>query len=415
MAYNPYALTSDHDLGRQLYIDVFDLRNATSIASDAFSNSAIAETIIINANQINFLSPQILRGQGTAQPTKYSNFIICGGETPETAITLTAGVWTASAWYWYPGDLHFNIVFRGYVNAYDGTDGLENQNGYGRDVVDYFFESEDALNHYLSTLDETTNRVTTYTRYAKNTKGYFNVCTIVDGVHTFKAYNLTYTPAVEGVDEKVEIVEYAQASFAYGYPENVAVLDDDCTASTLCWCCDTIFEKGLEHSLKVTISYEKGYLNAGVKAVTCQNDGCDYCQSPETVSAIFVCKGFSFSSDSVLQGFAVNRNALKEYKLNIGAADIEYGLLAASYEKVGDTLYNEEGFVTGVANVNFSGKEYDIFEMKINGISEAYKAKPIYLCAYVIVNGKITYINAGNESENASYASYNDIKASLEK
>ena len=28
MAYNPFALTSDHDIGRQLYLDVFDLRNA---------------------------------------------------------------------------------------------------------------------------------------------------------------------------------------------------------------------------------------------------------------------------------------------------------------------------------------------------------------------------------------------------
>lgn len=411
MAYKSYALTDAHDIGRQLFLDVFDLRNATSIASDAFIDSAVAQTIIIRADQVNYISPQILRGGGSAQPEKYCNFIIYGGETPETAITLSAGTWIANTHYWYPADRHFNLVFKGYVNAYDGTDGLENQNGYGWDLVDYFFESEEALAHYINSVKTTTNASTTFTRYAKNTKGYFNVC--VNGeTHSFKAYNLVYTAATEDTEASVELVEYVQTSFSFGYPENVTILDDDCTASTLCWCCDTIFEKGKEHSLSVTISYENGYLKAGVKAVTCQNEGCEYCESPQSVSALFISKGFSFSSDSMLQGFSVNTDALEEYKLNIGDTNLEYGLLAASYEKVGDTLYNESGFVSGVASVNFYGKGYDIFEMKIKGISDAYKEKPIYLCAYIIVNGKITYINSGSESENAAYASYNELKQS---
>lgn len=426
LAYNMHAFQSTHNFNKQLYIDEFDIRNAT-VASTAFEHSALAKTIIVRADQVNVLSPQKLRGNGTAQPDKYCNFIIFGGETADEAITLTVGIWTANAWFWGSPQPHYNIVFNGYVNAYDGTDVLENQNGYGKDVVDYFFESEEAFSHYLSTLDETTNRTTTYTRYAKNTMGYFNVCTTVDGTHTFKAYNLKYTPAVEGVDddpeteadetvlaveEKIEIVEYTQTSFSFGYPENITILDDDCTASTLCWCCDTIFEKGKEHSLSVTISYANGYLKTGVKAVTCQNEGCEYCESPQSVSALFVCKGFSFSGDSMLQGFAVNTNALEEYKLNIGDTNLEYGLLAASYEKVGDTLYNESGFVAGVASVSFYGKGYDIFEMKIKGIADAYKTKSIYLCAYIIVNGKITYINAGSESENATSASYNELNPS---
>ena len=412
MAYNMHAFQTGHKFNKQLFLDSFDITKATSVASNAFDNAALSDRIIVRADQVNALRPYKLRGQGTAQPVKNNTFIVVGGATKSEAITLTEGIWIPNAWYWGGTPVHFNIVINGYVNAYDGTDGLENQNGYGHDVVDYFFESEDAFNHYLSTLDKTTNRVTTYTRYAKNTKGYFNVCTVVDGVHSYKAYNLKYTAAAEGVEESIEIVEYAQSSFSFGYPELVTILDDDCTASTVCMCCDMILAKGLEHNLNVTITYENGYLADGVKGSKCTNDGCLYCAEDITVKPLFVSRGYSTNGDSILQSFGVNLDALNEYKTTAGITNIEYGVLAGSVNKLGEveTVFDKyNNLISGVASVNYSDKKYDLFEMKIMGIKDEYKSYALYLCAYVIVDGKVTYLTNGAESDKISSSSYNEI------
>lgn len=409
LAYNQHAFQTGHKFNNQLFIDAFDITGATSVATDAFNNSVLGKVIVVRADQVNALNPLLLRGQGTAQPVKYCDFVIVGGETRETAITLPSSVWTANAWYWGSPQPHYNIIFKGYVNAYDGIDGLENQNGYGADVVDYFFESEEAFRHYVASIDSTTERVNTYTRYAKNTKGYFNVC--VNGAeHSFKAYNLTYTPVSEGVEENIEIVEYVQTSFAFGYPKNVVVLDDDCTASTLCWCCDTIFEKGIEHSLVAKITYAKGYLNDGEKTVKCVNEGCQYCKFPEITAPLFKCIGYSYFGDSILQGFAVNHKAMEDYRLNNAIGEIEYGVLAGSVKKVGTTIFDKElNPVNGVIRVKYSGTSYDIFEMKIIGISDEYKTAELYLCAYAIIDGEVVYFNNGIESNEATAYTYNDI------
>ncbi len=410
LGYNQHAFQTAHNFNKQLFLDVFDITNATSVASNAFDNAVLAKNIVIRADQINLINPMKLRGQGTAQPEKNCNFIIVGGESAETAITLTANVWTANARYWGSPQVHYNIVIKGYVNAYDGIDGLENQNGYGADVVDYFFESEKAFRHYIASIDSTTERVNTYTRYAKNTKGYFNVC-VNDGTHSFKAYNLKYTPASDGVLESVELVEYAQASFSFGYPQLVTVLDDDCTASTLCWCCDTVLVKGIEHTLNTTIKYENGYLSVGIKAVTCENDGCTYCYNPEETAPLFINLGFSYGPDSMLQGFTVNKQALEAYKQNTGS-EIKYGLVAGSAIKLGDSgvLFDESlNLKTGAVSVGFDDKKFDIFEMKVTGlVNDEYKDAQLYICAYVIENGVVTYINDGVESSVASSTSYNE-------
>ena len=167
LAYNQHAFQTGHKFNNQLFLDIFDITGATSVATNAFNNSVLAKVIVIRADQLNALNPYLLRGQGTAQPVKYCDFVIVGGETRDTAITLPSSVWTANAWYWGSPQPHYNIIFKGYVGVYDGVDGLENQNGYGADVVDYYFESEDAFRYYIDSVDSTTERVNTYTRYAK--------------------------------------------------------------------------------------------------------------------------------------------------------------------------------------------------------------------------------------------------------
>lgn len=413
MAYNPYALTADHDIGRQLYLDVFDLRNATSIASDAFANSAIAQTIIVRADQVNLLSPQKLRGGGSSQPENDNTFVIYGGDTAETAVTLNGSIWIANTWYWLPCNVHFNIVFRGYVNAYDGTDGLENQNGYGNDIVDYIFESEDTFRHYINSVDTTTNRATTYTRYAKNTKGYFNVCVNTDGTHSFKAYNLAYTPASEGVEESVVISEIQGTSLRYGNPTRNTILDDDCTSSNLCFVCDFIFTKGLEHEIGTTYEYANGYTNNGLKVV-----GCTRCLKGEETVLEPLFTSFGYSKDETGVGIVhkvnVNKEAITTYESLLSeqkgeAVTIKYGVVAAIAEDGCMPITSEgklaEGYRAVVAEIN--GTNYQYLQIKLSGITELDMG--LNCNAYVVVDANVYYINGNETSDKAKVVTYNGL------
>lgn len=434
MAYNQHAFQAGHKFNRQLYLDVFDITGATSVSSSAFANAALAKTIVVRADQVNALSPQKLRGAGTAQPDLHYNFIIVGGETAETAITLNGSLWTTSARFW-GSKIHCTLSFRGYVNAYDGTDGLELQNGYGYDVVDYFFDSKEAFEHYFASIDTTTNRVTTYTRYALNNKGYFNYCVVDEnGNHTFKAFNLKYTAAVAGVEddpatedvdetvaavpEKIELVEYAQ--FPFTLPTNIVILDDDCTASTLCYCCDFVLSKGIEHVLNdAKLLYLNGYAKAGVKRVTCANDGCMLIDDVE-IPSLFVTKGYSkdTTSNGIHFDFSVNNDAIATYEAylqQIGdSVSTAYGVVVAiadiDDDETNDKLFDSDGALkSGVLEIKFGEKDFTNIKIKLTGIGENNYDTALHISGYFALNGEVTYINDAGTSEYAQKVTYNSL------
>ena len=313
-----------------------------------------------------------------------------------------------------------SIVFRGYVNAYDGTDGLENQNGYGNDVVDYFFDSEDTLNYYINSVKSTTNASTTFARYAKNTKGYFNVCVNTDGVHSFKAYNLIYTAAADGVEEKVELEEYVQSSFKFGYPTYDIVLGDDCTASNLCWVCDFMFSEGIKHVMGETqLLYLNGYAQKGVERVACLNDGCEFCNDNE-IPALFVTKGYSKNtvSSGIHFDFSVNNDAILAYEEYLKLTDenvtLAYGVVVAiadfDEDETNDKLFDEEGTLkTGALEVKFNEKNYANVKIKLTGIASDNFDTALHISGYFILNGDVTYINDAGTSKYAQKVTYNSL------
>ena len=420
MAYNQHAFQSGHKFNRQFFLDVFDITGATSVSSSAFDNAALAKTIVVRADQTNALSPQKLRGQGTAQPGEKYNFVVVGGETANTAKTLAGSLWITNAWYW-GGKTHCTFVFRGYVNAYDGIDGLENQNGYGTDVVDYFFDSKETYEHYIASIDTTTERVETYTRYAKNNKGYFNYCVIDEnGNHTFKAFNLKYTPASEGVEESISFVEYAQSSLSFEFPTYNVILDDDCTASNFCYCCDFMFSKGIEHVLNdAKLLYLNGYTKAGVKRVTCANDGCTLIDDVE-IPSLFVTKGYSkdTTSNGIHFDFSVNNDAIATYEAylqQIGdSVSTAYGVVVAiadiDDDETNDKLFDSDGALkSGVLEVKFGEKNFTNIKIKLTGIGENNYDTALHISGYFVLNGEVTYINDAGTSEYAQKVTYNSL------
>ena len=154
--------------------------------------------------------------------------------------------------------------------------------------------------------------------------------------------------------------------------------------------CDDGVHSGEEH-----LEYEdQVYLSKANVCVTC--DKCGEKSVVKTYDKLFISLGYSYSADSVLQGFAINKNVIDIYK-EAYSSDIRFGIVAAAASNVqnGDIVN-----ATNKALVEYTNDVYDIFEMKISNIAEENQDKSLYLCAYVIIGEKTYYLSQGQSSEN---------------
>ena len=146
----------------------------------------------------------------------------------------------------------------------------------------------------------------------------------------------------------------------------------------------------------------------------CTREQCGKQVPVSTLDPLFSFRGFSASSynGSIMQSFAVTRDLIDEYEELFGK--ISFGLLAA-VEKVDSTdestagkfegsLYDKENgkFLNKVATVDFSDKDFDIFEMKVTGLT-AFPNIQLYCCAYLIVDGNILYLHNQSSSDSAIF------------
>lgn len=146
--------------------------------------------------------------------------------------------------------------------------------------------------------------------------------------------------------------------------------------------------------------------------------GCTRCGANaievDRLAPLFTNKGYSYSGTSVLQEFVVDRALIEKYEAYFG--DIRFGLVAASMQNDGAVVNNNgEGINEKVAVVEYTEKDFDIFSMKVNGAGNAdYADKQICICAYLIVNGEVSYIDNGQTKSNAGGISYNELIPSQE-
>ena len=137
----------------------------------------------------------------------------------------------------------------------------------------------------------------------------------------------------------------------------------------------------------------------------------------ETLEPLFKSNGFASNTGAMMQSFAVNKSLIEAYKPYLG--DIKFGLVAAycgtgtDFDTTSGVLVNADG--TGVNNkiaiVDFTEREYDIFEMRISGIDDSTKDKEFYICAYVIENGAVSYIHNNTTADNAEATTYTAVAA----
>lgn len=147
---------------------------------------------------------------------------------------------------------------------------------------------------------------------------------------------------------------------------------------------------------------------------------CNQGQIVETLPALFVNKGYAYSGDSMLQGFAVNRELLSKYEGYLG--NIKFGLVAAycgtgaGFDTTDGELITATGDKTNakIAAVDFTSRPYDLFEMKITGLTESHKQTSFYINAYIIEGGKVYYIDNDQTTDAAVAKSHNEIVAIVE-
>ena len=402
IALNGFALTDAHYFkGTGIRFDVFDIRNATSIHDEAFYYAAGGNTIIINADQTKYFNANSLRGGGSAYYSENQNdayFIICGGETPETAVTLNGPIWTANVYYWYQSTVFMNFYFMGYVNAYDGVDGLENQNGYGLDQVDYYFESKAALDHYIASLANTTSAATTFARYAKNSKGYFTVCDNTDG-HKSIDYNLTYDSATG--EATLVLRDKAIAPTTYNAGMNSATCTVDGGVWYSCNVCKKVAsvektEDKLGHEFDISngatvvdITYASFDKN-GVKHIKCSR--CEQVDTSTAVTPIFVVLGYSYRENSprtgLVCGYKVNHDQLDEY-VEVTGKQISFGVVM--FNATTDEAQNAQSFFENgklainqkALSIDASASKYSTITIMMDGFNEQSYDLSLAIALYV--------------------------------
>lgn len=184
--------------------------------------------------------------------------------------------------------------------------------------------------------------------------------------------------------------------------------------------CEVGFDGNHVYTGKITPSF------AGEKFLSeCSfGDLCTRCnegQIIETLPALFISKGYSHSEDaessySLLQGFGVNRELISKYEAYLG--DIKFGLIAAycgtgadGFDTTSGNLINANGQTvnTKVAHVDFTERGYDLFEMKITGLSSSHLATSFYINGYIIANDTVYYIDDQKTTATAVSKTYNSV------
>ncbi|MBQ7761250.1 MAG: leucine-rich repeat protein [Clostridia bacterium] len=208
---------------------------------------------------------------------------------------------------------------------------------------------------------------------------------------------------------------------AFYYGEHLAE-DNPCVVN--CNRCQlTTVKENPIHNECITISYANGYNNVGSEATICTNAGCPYSVTKEA-PALFTCLGYSaqeYANGGISVSFVIDHDAIETYEAITGNT-LKYGLFAVAEEKLGtNEIMNAQGQTAdGVASVEFSSRDYDMFSMRIIGFETAvHKSAQLAIGAYVIEktadNSSVSYLQASAPATGNTYhfVSFNNLTGYL--
>ena len=250
--------------------------------------------------------------------------------------------------------------------------------------------------------------VTAESFIAANTYSHVTGATVVDYVAGENPW--TYVPG-QAITSHTIVENYCASLALTG---DHASDDNPCVIR--CTECELIAAKENPiHNITVSITYENGYENVGIKLAKCSSEGCGH-EETEEVNALFICLGYSaqsYGNGGILVGFGVNNKAISEYA-DITGDEFKFGMFAGRDVKLGENdAVNVNGeALTGIASVDYTARGFDIVEFKVVGFAtDEHKDANLALGIYVIDGETVSYVQAAkpNEGEKYSYISYNSL------
>ncbi|MBQ7761565.1 MAG: leucine-rich repeat protein [Clostridia bacterium] len=227
--------------------------------------------------------------------------------------------------------------------------------------------------------------------------------------------------ALEDKSGKYAVYDY---NYCEAYTEGVHTPSDDkisvCVSS--CTDCGTSLVEHIDGNVVTTMVYTS-FDKAGTKTSACQNAQCTH-NVQETLAPLFINKGYSaqeYANGGISVSFVIDRDAIEAYEAFTGNT-LKYGLFAVAEEKLGtNEIMNAQGQTAdGVASVEFSSRDYDMFSMRIIGFeTDAHKSAQLAIGAYVIEvtadNSSVSYLQASAPATGNTYhfVSFNNLTGYL--
>ncbi len=139
---------------------------------------------------------------------------------------------------------------------------------------------------------------------------------------------------------------------------------------------------------------------------------CNLVLTDENMAPLIEDKGFSYFSGSVVQGYCIDADVLEAYEARTGKS-IGYGVVAAvgNQSPLGT---NAEPVNKNVICVNLKDLGSEHFEIKINSIPAEKADLKIVLCAYLVIDGEVIYVDNGYADNNVAGVTYNEVVDLLE-
>lgn len=140
---------------------------------------------------------------------------------------------------------------------------------------------------------------------------------------------------------------------------------------------------------------------------------CGVTVASESYDCMFDTLGYSYSDNGgITQHYGVDRDVVARYEELTGET-VKFGVVTATRNHVAGNPIDSNGAPVSnkVVAVDFTDTDYDVFDIIVKGIPEAnYSDTEIICCAYVIVNGEVSYIDSNAQVKNAPAYTFDEVK-----
>ncbi|MBQ4107969.1 MAG: DUF4886 domain-containing protein [Clostridia bacterium] len=160
---------------------------------------------------------------------------------------------------------------------------------------------------------------------------------------------------------------------------------------------------------------ENGFLGEITATAKCSDCGE---AATEIIPKIFITKGYSNSSDGIMQDYGVNREALAKYE-QLSGETVKFGAVVALKDSIGNVNPLDskgEPISSKVKSLDYTDTEYSVISVSIKGIPENVKESSGLICAlYVNAGGRTTYLDNCAEKVSCGAKTFTEIEAVPEK